>query len=142
MTVRIDPLIGTQLSNLITFFDPSTLNTKQIEMIEWCQSMSGEMWTGWADGDLVAVWGLIPPTLLSNQAYLWMHATDAVKDHTFLFVRHSQRMVERMLKHYETIVGHCVISSKDSIRWVKWLGGEFGDYDGQLVPFTIRRKHG
>ena len=142
MTVRIDPIASAEVSNLITFFDPTTLNHKQIEMIEWCQSMSMEMWTGWADNELVAVWGLIPPSLISNQAYLWMHATDAVKDHTFLFVRHSQRMVERMLLHYETIVGHCVISAKDSIRWVKWLGGEFGDYDGQLVPFTIRRKHG
>ena len=142
MNVRIEPVFTAQLSNLISFASGGSLNSRQLDMIEWCQSMSGEIWTGWVDDELVAVWGLIPPTLISNQAYLWMHATDAVRDHTFLFVRHSQRMVERMLEHYDSIVGHCVISAKDSIRWVRWLGGEFGDYDGQLVPFTIRRKHG
>ncbi len=142
MSVRIDPLIGTHLTNLISLTTGGTLSSRQLDMIEWCQSMSGEMWTGWVDGELVAVWGLIPPTLISNQAYLWMHATDAVKDHTFLFVRHSQRMVERMLKHYETIVGHCIAGASDSIRWVRWLGGEFSYPEGQVIPFTIRRKHG
>ena len=142
MSVHIEPMIGQKLSHLINLTYGSTLNDKQLEMIEWCQAMSGEMWTGWVDGELIAIWGLIPPTLVSNQAYLWMYATDAVKSHTFLFVRHSQRMVERMLKHYETIVGHCLADARDSIRWVKWLGGEFSYPEGQVVPFTIRRKHG
>lgn len=142
MSIRVEPIVGPAISHLISFACGGKLDARQIDMIDWCQKMSGEVWTAWIGDDLVAVWGLIPPSLLSNQAYLWMHSTDAVKEHTFLFVRTSQRMIERMLTHYETIVGHCLAGADDSIRWVRWLGAEFGTIEGLFVPFTIRRKHG
>lgn len=103
--------------------------------------MSGDIWTGYIDDRLVCWWGLIPPSLLSNQAYLWMHATDAVKEHQFLFVRHSQRVVERMLERYDTILGHCEIGASDSMRWLRWLGAEFHDPERNVIPFVIRSKH-
>lgn len=142
MTVSIQPLIATSLSTLISFAGTAKLDPKQIEMIEWCQQMSGEMWTGWIDDELVCAWGLIPPTLISRQAYLWMHSTDRIAEHKFIFVRHSQRVIEAMLAHYDTIVGHCIIGSRDSIRWVRWLGGVFGEADGPYLPFRIEAKHG
>jgi len=140
MSVRIAPA-STHISDLISFATGGMLTSRQLEMIEWCQNMSGEMWTGWVDNDLVAVWGLIPPSLLSNQAYLWMYSTERVQEHTFLFVRNSQRMIERMLERYETINGHCQLGATLSMRWVRWLGGVFSEPDGAYIPFTIRRKH-
>lgn len=142
MSVNIYPALGTPLSSLLSLTNGGSLDDKQLELIQWCQMMSGEMWTAWIGGDLVAIWGLIPPSLLSSQAYLWMHSTDAVREHTFLFVRHSQRMVERMLKHYEIIIGHCEVEAAHSRRWLRWLGAEFGSPSGPFVPFTIRRPYG
>lgn len=142
MSVEIAPL-SASISNLISFASGGTISSKQMEMLEWCQKMSAEVWSGWASGELIAIWGLIPPSLLSNQAYLWMHSTEAVRDHTFMLVRYSQRVMDVMLDRYETINGHCLTSASDSRHWVRWLGGEFGEPQGNVIPFTIRRReHG
>src|SRR5258708_39200660 len=102
-------------------------------MLDYCQTLSGDIWTGTVDDQLVCCWGLIPPSLLSNQAYLWMWASEAVRDHQFLFVRHSQRVMVRMLLRYDTIVGHCLIKSPQSIRWLKWLEASFGGPTAELM---------
>lgn len=142
MNVSIQPMVASHLSDLISFATGGTLSGRQLEMVEWCQAMSGEVWTGRVDDDLICVWGLIPPTLISRQAYLWMHTTSAVADHKFLLVRHSQRVIERMLTRYDTIVGHCRIGSRDSIRWMRWLGAVFEEPQGEFIPFRIEAKHG
>lgn len=139
MTVSIQPA-ELPISDLISLCDDARLKPKQIEMLDWCRSMSAEVWLGRIDGDLVCVWGLIPPTLISTQAYLWMHATRRVDEHKFLFVRHSQRIVEHMLKRYGTIIGHCLLGARDSIRWVRWLGGKFDEPSGPYLPFRIERR--
>lgn len=99
-----------------------------------------DLWVGWHDGAPVFAWGLIPPTLLSSSAYLWMVSIDEAEEHQFVLVRHSQIAMKQMLERYETIVGHCEETSLRSIRWLKWLGATFGTVDGTLLPFTIVRK--
>lgn len=140
MKVLIESLEGMSISELISFSTELTLDSKSLDMLEFCQTMSAESWSGYVNGRLVCCWGLIPPSLLSSQAYLWMHSTPAIRDHQFLLVRHSQRIIEQALTRYERIVGHCQASASDSIRWLRWLGAEF-EYTGeQFIPFTIRRK--
>lgn len=142
MTVSIQPTAA-PISDLISPSANATLDDKQLAMLDWCRSMSSEVWAGHIDGELVSIWGLIPPTIISTQAYLWMHSTDRVSEHKFIFVRHSQLMVEKMLEHYPLIVGHCLVGAKASIRWVRWLGGTFGEPNGPYLPFSIeRRSHG
>lgn len=141
MSVSIAP--APPFSDLISDGDHPRLDARKIEMLDWCRSMSSEVWAGRIDDELVCVWGLIPPTLISTQAYLWLHATERVEEHKFLFVRQSQRTVEAMLTRYATIIGHCVVGARSSIRWVRWLGGVFGEPSGGYLPFQIeRREHG
>lgn len=123
-----------------TFAIDSGLSLSEIGILQFCQSMSAEVWSGYVDGKLICCWGLIPPTLLSNQAYLWMHSTPAVRDHQFLLVRHSQRIIEQVLDRYEKIIGDCQVGADDSIRWLKWLGAEFTDSNGLYTSFVIRKK--
>jgi len=103
---------------------------------------SEEVRYGMVDGKIACVWGLIPPTLLSNKAYLWLLTTDIVAEHKFLFVRHSQRYVEEALKQYPIIVGDCLIGNASAMRWLRWLGAEFGEPDGGRIPFMIKAKRG
>lgn len=101
------------------------------------------LWEGKIDGKTVCVWGMVPPTIMSDQAYIWLYTNDElVREHQFVFVRRSQRMIEQMLEEYPRIVGHCLVDSPRSIRWLKWLGATFGPPSGMLVPFEIRKKHG
>jgi hypothetical protein len=109
--------------------------------MDFCLLMSTGMWAGFIDGELACIWGVIPPTLMSNQAYLWLYTTDVIKEHQFILIRHSQRVMEEILKEYSSVVGHAIIGSDKSIRWLKWLGAEFGPPQGIALPFRITR-HG
>lgn len=139
-SVAIKSLEGLSISQLISSSADLMLDSKSTEMLEFCQNMSAECWSGYVGKKLICCWGLIPPSLLSNQAYLWMHSTEAVREHQFLLVRHSQKIIEQALLRYEIIVGHCQCEAKDSIRWLKWLGAEFSPVDGSFRAFEIRRK--
>jgi hypothetical protein len=135
---RIERLSSSQAKEIVNqiAFDESGRKT-----MDFCLLMSVSMWSGFIDGDLACIWGVIPPTLMSNQAYLWLYTTDAIKGHEFLLVRHSQRVIEEVLKEYPSIVGHAIIGSDKSIKWLKWLGAKFGEPQGLAIPFRISR-HG
>jgi hypothetical protein len=102
-----------------------------------CLMLSDLYWVGTIEGKIACIFGLAPPSLLSNSAYLWLYSTELVDGHKFIFARHSQRVMEDLLKVYPRIVGHCDPKSWRSIRWVKWLGGKFMEPDGRRIPFVI-----
>jgi hypothetical protein len=100
---------------------------------------STRMWLGEDDGKIIAMWGLIPPTLLSDEAYLWLFTTKHLQSHVFMFIRHSQRAMKEMLREYPIIVGHAKLDALRSRQWLRWLGAEFGDPVGNnIIPFTIK----
>jgi hypothetical protein len=117
-------------------FDENGLKT-----MDFCLLMSTTIWAGFIDDELACIWGVIPPTLMSTQAYLWLYTTDVIEEHQFVLVRHSQMVVEEILKEYPSIVGHATLGSGKSIRWLKWLGAKFGPPMGTGIPFRITR-HG
>jgi len=99
-------------------------------------------WAGTVGGETACVFGLIAPTILADEAYLWLLVTDLVEDHQFLFVRYSQRFIEEVLTDFRAIVGDVEITNTRAIRWLRWLGATvqtdlvFKGY----APFRIRAK--
>lgn len=140
MTLSISPHSGQKISQLISSIDGSTIDPKSAGILDFCQSLSVSMWTAYTDEELICCWGLIPPSALSNQAYIWMHSTPAIRKHAFIIVRHSQIVLEEMLKRYDRIVGDCLLGAHDSIRWLRWLGAEFSEPLNGYLPFVIRSK--
>lgn len=110
------------------------------ETLDQLLSRSSVRHIGTVNGEVAAMWGLVPQSILSNQAYLWLLTTDLAEQHKFLLVRYSQMFVKQALQHYEQIVGHCAAGNFPAKRWIRWLGGEFGVGDGKKVPFVIKRK--
>ena len=102
-----------------------------------CFAMSESVWEARIDGELACIWGLIPPTLMSTQAYLWLHTTEVAEEHTFLLVRYSQLWIRHMLETFPTIVGHVARDAERSQRWLRWLGAKLGKPDDKLIPFKI-----
>lgn len=100
---------------------------------------STQMWVGFHDGKFVCVWGLVPPTMISQQAYLWLHVTENITGAEFSFVRKSQIAVKDMLCRFPTIVGHVDRDNIRARRWIGWLGGKLNlRAPGALVPFEIK----
>jgi hypothetical protein len=137
MTVMVEPIFES-ISRMICSFCGPILSDHDTDALNYCQSL-GAVYSGFVDGEFTCCWGLIPPTFLSNQAYLWMWAPEPIK-HQLVFIRHSQIQVAKMLERYDAIVGHCKIESRSAQRWLQWLGAEFGSPKDGMVPFTIRRS--
>lgn len=78
--------------------------------------------------------GVIPPTLLSDTAYLWMYTTPSFAEHRLVCLRHSHRLIADALRCYPILVGHC---SARSHHWLHWLGATFGEPQGHHIPFRI-----
>jgi hypothetical protein len=94
------------------------------------------------DDKVACVYGLAPPTAISNRAYLWLLTTELVEKHKFLFVRHSQLVIENALKRYDMIVGHVAVGNTSARKWLRWLGAEIGVPEGGFSKFVIRRRNG
>jgi len=138
MSAMVRQATKTQVYQLISQYGAGIFDADQTEFFRRCVLIASNVWVGFVDDNLVCIWGLIPPTLLSNQAYLWMYNTEAIKGNEFVFVRQSQIAVKEMLKKYPTICGHVFVSNTRGIRWLKWLGAEFDTPMDKIMSFTIR----
>lgn len=140
MTSQVLQMSRQDISRLISTEVSPSLTEDELIRFNACLASTTTVWVGMVDGKFLCTWGLIPPTLLSDQAYLWLYTTDAIRDHEFIFVRKSQLVMEQMLERHKMIVGYAQAGADRSIRWLKWLGAVFGDPVGDLIPFVIRKK--
>jgi hypothetical protein len=140
MTIDIQRLSGHEAYDLIYPAHLAMLPVSDQQVMHQSMANSTRVWLGWDDEKIICVWGLVPPTLLSDRAYLWLYTTQHLTSHVFHLVRHSQRMVQQMLKEFPELAGHCAIDQPKSIRWLKWLGAKFGDPQGPFLPFTIKAQ--
>ena len=114
------------------------------ELLKKCVAGSVDVRYGYVNGQCACVWGLIPPTLLSSSAYLWLLTTDLVEQHKFLFVRYSRRWVEDALKRYPRLIGDvvCGEGADSTQRWLGLLGAKFLSPINNRIPFEIRADNG
>lgn len=142
MNARVQLSNGAAAKGLILSAVGDKLNELEVKRLDYALLFTSKVWVGLdRKGRFACAWGLIPPTLLSETAYLWLyHIDEVVSENRFIFVRKSQRMVEEMLAEYPRITGYCQIANPTSIRWLQWLGASFGEPQGEIAPFVIRRK--
>jgi hypothetical protein len=141
MTVHIYQLPAATAYDLLSRDHFTMLSDSEREIMQRSMANSAQVWIGEIEGKVVAVWGLMPPTILSDIAYLWLYATKDARLHMLTFIRQSRGIIKLMLDQFPTLVGHCKIENLRGQRWLRWLGAEFGDpINGLIYPFTIRAK--
>lgn len=140
MTVSVAQTSRAAISELISCDPGCSFSQDERKVFNHCLSLTTTLWVGKLDDRLVCTWGIIPPTLMSEQVYLWLYVTEAIAGNEFLFVRHSQLAVAEILKEYPTITGYTDVDNKKAIRWLGWLGATFGPSNGKQLPFVIRKK--
>lgn len=141
MTALIVPIDSAEAYDLISLEPSAKLSVIERETLQRAMANSAKLWIGKDDDQVLAMWGLIAPTLMSDVAYLWLHTTEHLSTHKLMFLRRSRRVVQGMLDLYPTIVGHCACDAKRSQQWLRWLGAEFDvPINNQFIPFTIRAK--
>lgn len=140
MRVQVKEVSRTEVTYHIQ--NHTKLDAEQKEILRHNTTLSLHLYIGMLSGEFACAWGLIPPSILSDGAYLWMLSRSIIKGNEFLFVRHSQIVMKEMLKRYRVIYGHTDASMDRSIRWLKWLGAKFEEGEGKLLRFTIGGDHG
>jgi hypothetical protein len=111
------------------------------EIIKASVARSSDTWAGLVDEEVACVWGLIPPSILGDKAYLWLITTDLVDEHPFCFVRHSQLVIKDLLKEYPIIYGHVIPDNARGMRWLQWLGARITK-SPKLYDFELRASNG
>lgn len=140
MTVAIETVDKATAAALISSSNVHKLGEDEIEKFDRYLKATLVIWAGVRNNQPVNLWGVIPPTMLADVAYLWHYLLAPAEEHTFVLARHSRLAVERVLKHYPRLVGHCRMGDDEAQKWIRWLGGEFGYPSGDLIPFTITAK--
>lgn len=142
MTVSVKIIDRAPLYRLMKGSEHIKLSQSDLEKFDAMCSISSDIYAGFVNNELACVWGLVPPSMMSNTAYLWLYASRLVEENKFLFVRHSQRWIEYVLEQYDHLVGFCDPDNKQAIRWIQWLGGEFKPVADGRKDFVIRKRHG
>jgi hypothetical protein len=132
MNVRVDSIAGADLMAALPLGEAERSN------FHYWLTCTQHLWAGFVDDQLACAWGLVPPTLLSDSALLWLHTTPLVNDHRFVFVRRSQLAVAEMLRLYPIITGVTLANAEGSRKWIEWLGGTYGKCEGKVMPFMIK----
>jgi hypothetical protein len=84
--------------------------------------------------------GFVPPSTLSDSAYVWVHTTSEANQHRLVVARLARRWMATFHSRYPTLFGHCV-GSPGSMAWLGSLGAQFATDGSGLIQFTIEANH-
>lgn len=83
---------------------------------------SREVWSGFADGKLVLIYGVRLVNILSNHAYIWMISTELAAKHWVTFARATTLFAWELLQQYDQITAISPLKSKRSHKWLQYIG--------------------
>jgi hypothetical protein len=101
-------------------------------------ALAAEAWTGFVDGQIVCMWGIDRASILCPSAFVWLLTADSIRQHPFVFVRHSQIRLAELRKRYHYIHGVVDASNTVSVKWLRWLGFQFSDVEF-VNGYSIKR---
>lgn len=135
----IESVSRRRMQSLISSGEWGKLSEDQLKRLQDSIAATTHFWIGMVDKDLICAFGIAEPSFLTDRAYFWVWPTEKLQKHVFVFTRRSQIVVKDLLVRFETLFGHCDTTEPGSKRWLKWLGAKFGEADGAMIPFEIRR---
>lgn len=101
-------------------------------------------WAGTVDGQVEAIFGVAPLTLLGGVGCIYLLGSDAIERHAVPFLRLSRRYVGAMREDYAVLTNWVDARNETSIRWLRWLGfaimspAPFGPFGLPFHRFEMR----
>lgn len=120
--------------------------TTPLEALKSSAARSAFTWTFMCNGKPCAVFGLVPDSLLSSKACIWLLGTDQINRCKLSYFKACRRMVARILQHYPVLYNYVDAEYKAAHKWLEALGAEFLSEEpygvaGEVFKFfVIRRK--
>jgi hypothetical protein len=76
-------------------------------------------------GKPIAMAGAATDSLTSEEACIWLLATDDINKIFIAFVKLSLMVIRRLLEQYAFLYNYVDDRNKTSIKWLKWCGADF-----------------
>lgn len=92
------------------------------------------------EGDVVALWGFAPTSLLGNTAWVWMLSTPHVEQCKHIFAAGSREVMNRLLETYPNLLVNVDPAYGRALRWLRWLGFVEVAHEGPFLQMLIQRK--
>jgi hypothetical protein len=79
-------------------------------------------WTAYIDGELAAIMGCAPVSVISGIGSPWMLGTPVLDRHSRVLVRETPEYIAKMLNAFPHLVNFVHSKNTTSVRWLRRLG--------------------
>jgi len=101
-------------------------------------NLSTEKLTVVFNGEPVAMFGIVPVTLLDDRAIVWMLTTDLIEKVSVRFLKLSKKFINLLREKYGILFNFVDVRHKKSIDWLEWCGAKLFKpeiYGVERLPF-------
>ncbi len=85
-------------------------------------ALSSESYAGLIEGEVVALFGVRRPSLVSRRGIPWLLTGDAVERHPLAFVKASRGVLACWRQDYAALGNWVDARHAKALRWLAWLG--------------------
>jgi len=89
-----------------------------------------------SNGQPIAMFGIVPETILGSKACVWMLASDDLDNIKRKVARDSKYFIRMMLEFYPYLYNHVDDRNKKSIAWLKYCGAKLKEPE----TFGVEKK--
>lgn len=113
------------------------------DIVRYSVKESREPMSGFGDGELVCIFGVVDVSLVERIGVPWMLTTDAIDKYQRLFLLNNRRYVRKWREQYKYLYNHVDVRNETAIKWLKWLGFDihdaepFGPYGAPFYKFDM-----
>lgn len=103
-----------------------------------CVRSSTYAWTGFINGEMAAIFGVSPASIMGGVGYPWLLGSGVIVRHPISFLRPCQPYINRMAGCYDVLHNYVDDRNRHAIKWLRWLGFEVGEpmaYGPLGMPF-------
>lgn len=95
------------------------------EALEISYKSSGLSLTVENKGEIVAMFGYCPESLLGPKATIWMLSSEGLDKIKRRFIKNSRLFIDFMLSHYNYLYNFVSVNNTKSLEWLRFCGAKF-----------------
>lgn len=84
----------------------------------------------------IAMFGIIPATILGSVATIWLLASPELEKVQRAFLKHSRQFIDIFLEYYPLLINYVDVMNRQSIKWLKWCRAEMGP----VIPYGVEHQ--
>lgn len=94
------------------------------EALVYSYKYSERSYSAFFKDEIVAMFGIVPGSLVSDKATIWALTSNVVPKVAFSFAKYSRQYINEFLKEYPVLENWVDARYTKSLNWLKWCGAE------------------